>query len=69
MLTNKKSKKKPKKNKVTDLYDASHPIRHSAIQIIEYVIEPLLSRGINGIKYYELEDKLVRIIKDNLSKQ
>jgi hypothetical protein len=59
--------KTKKKKKITDMYDAQHPYRQSAITIIEEVIEPMLGRGINGTKYYDLEDKLVRIINDNIN--
>jgi hypothetical protein len=45
-----------------NLYDAQHPSRQKAIRIIEQVIEPLLKKGINGQKYYALEDQLTLII-------
>ena len=45
-----------------DIYDAQHPARQKAIRIIEQVIEPLLKKGINGQKYYALEDQLTLII-------
>ena len=45
-----------------DIYDANHPARKKAIEIIENVIEPLLKKGIQGEGYYEIEDKLTEII-------
>lgn len=47
-----------------DIYNADHPARQIAIQIIEQVIEPLHypKRGVEGEKYYELEDKITRIV-------
>ena len=46
----------------SNIYDAQHPARQKAIRIIEQVIEPLLKKGINGQKYYALEDQLTLII-------
>jgi len=56
--------KKPKKE--IDLYDADHPFRRTAIDIIESVIEPLLQRGINGKQYYHLEDSITIAINERL---
>lgn len=42
--------------------DASHPYRKAAIEIIEYVVEPLLKKGLRGVKYYEVEDAITEII-------
>ena len=38
--------------------------RNHAIEIIEQVIEPLHypKRGVNGVKYYELEDQIISIL-------
>jgi len=38
-----------------------------AMEIIEQIIEPLHypQRGVNGSKYYELEDSIIEIIKAN----
>ena len=69
--------KKPikKKKQVThkkeidiDIYDADHPLRRTAIEIIENLIEPLLNRGINGKKYYDLEDNLTLTMEKRLNK-
>lgn len=54
------------RKKKIDIYDANHPFRGCAIHIIENVIEPLLQRGIDGEKYYELEDNLTKEINKNL---
>lgn len=43
-------------------YDVGHPARQKAIRIIEEVIEPLLGKGLNGVRYYEVEDTLTEII-------
>ena len=54
-----------KKNKI-DIYDASHPLRQLAINIIEKIIEPVLQHGINGKKYYDLEDDLTLFLRKKL---
>jgi len=73
----KKKIKKPLKKKVVkkvikkpsiDLYDADHPIRRTAIEIIENIIEPILQRGINGQRYYKLEDDLTLAMNRRLSR-
>ena len=46
----------------TDIGSADHPARQSAIKIIEQVIEPLLKKGLNGERYYEVEDQIVNLI-------
>jgi hypothetical protein len=53
-----------KKRMSDELYNADHTARQIAIKIIENVIEPLHypKRGVNGEKYYELEDKITRIV-------
>lgn len=60
-----KPKKKTKKPSV-DLYDADHPLRRTAIEIIETIIEPLIQRGINGERYYKLEDDLTLAMNKRL---
>ena len=62
----KKTKKAKKQNKKIDIYDVDHPIRRTAIDIIECIIEPLLQRGINGSRYYQLEDKITLMIEKKL---
>ena len=47
-----------------DINDAQHPLRQKAIRIIEEVIEPLLKKGIEGEKYYDLEDKIVELLNN-----
>jgi hypothetical protein len=51
-----------KKEKTISINDADHPLRRAAIDIIECAIEPLLQRGINGAKYYVLEDEITKIL-------
>ena len=53
---------KPTGTTKPNLYDAQHPDRQKAISIIKQAIEPLLKKGINGQKYYALEDQLTLII-------
>ena len=53
-----------KEVELIDLGDAQHPSRQKAIRIIENVIEPFVERGIEGVEYYELEDRLTNIIDD-----
>ena len=55
-----------KKGTKIPLSNASHPARQTAIEIIECVIEPLLKRGLKGMKYYATEDTIVDIIAENL---
>jgi len=64
----KKQPKKPKAKKIQsiDLYDADHPLRRTAIEIIENIIEPLMQRGINGERYYKLEDDLTLTMNKRL---
>ena len=50
------------KNNKSDVFNAQHPNRQKAIQIIEEVIEPFFNTPINGEKYYSLEDKITKII-------
>jgi hypothetical protein len=66
--TKKPLKKKPSKSKKksVDLYDADHPLRRTAIEIIENIIEPLIQRGINGERYYKLEDDLTLTMNKRL---
>lgn len=71
----KKGTKKPLKKKTSttkkksvDLYDADHPLRRTAIEIIENIIEPLIQRGINGERYYKLEDDLTLTMNKRLLK-
>lgn len=54
--------RKLSKRQSVPLNDAAHPARQAAIKIIEGVIEPLIKKGINGEKYYALEDQLTEII-------
>ncbi len=49
-----------------DIFNAEHPHRKAAINLIEAVIEPLLDRGIEGEEYYELEDKITLLINREL---
>lgn len=53
--------------KTIDLFDADHPYRKIAIDIIERVIEPLVSFPIEGKLYYTTEDVIVDIISVILS--
>lgn len=39
--------------------------RDTAIDIIEKVIEPLIKKGLNGEKYYKVEDSIIEIIKQH----
>lgn len=50
-----------------DEFNVNNPARQSAIQIIEQIIEPLHypQRGVNGEKYYDLEDRITHIILNN----
>ena len=64
----KKIIKKNKSKKQIDLYDADHPIRRIAIEIIQDLIEPLVQRGINGEKYYNLEDAITLLINKRIKK-
>ena len=50
--------------KKINIYDAANPARKKAIRIIEEIIEPLLKKEINNLKYYELEDKITFIINN-----
>ena len=61
-----KPKVKKEKKKSIDLYDADHPLRRTAIEIIETIIEPLIQRGINGERYYKLEDDLTLTMNKRL---
>ena len=45
-----------------DIYNADHPARQKAIQIIEQIIEPFCNKIIDGKDYYNLEDKLTFLI-------
>lgn len=56
-------KKKPKKR--ISIYDADHPYRQSAINIIERVIEPILQRPLDGEQYYSTEDNIVDVLRRN----
>ena len=55
---------------IDQLYNVDHPARQTAIEIIEKAFEPFIcdktfgNKGINGKKYYDLEDKLTLIIAD-----
>jgi hypothetical protein len=53
------------------LNDAEHPYRKLAIRLIEEAIEPIFrpSKGLNGNIYYQMEDKLVEIISQELKHQ
>ena len=54
-----------------NLYDAEHPYRQTAVNIIEEIFEPYLSdeyhdeKGVEGETYYKLEDKLVELLTRN----
>ena len=52
-----------------ELWDAEHPLRKMAIRIIEEVIEPVLGRGLQGEKYYKIEDDLVALLSNLELKQ
>jgi len=45
-----------------DIYNADHPLRKKAIRIIEEAIEPFINKGIQGEKYYWLEDRITFIL-------
>jgi len=47
---------------MSDINNADHPARQTAIKIIERVIEPIIGNGINGEEYYDLEDKITSMI-------
>lgn len=49
--------------------NAEHPYRRTAIAIIEQIIEPLVApdKGINGERYYQLEDELVNLLDNQLT--
>ena len=47
-----------------ELWDAEHPLRKISIRIIEEVIEPVLGRGLQGEKYYKIEDDLVALLSN-----
>lgn len=51
------------------LYDAQHPYRQAAIEIIERLIEPRMKskKGLNGEEYYAVEDEIVMIISKQLT--
>lgn len=56
-----------------DQANADHPYRHTAIHIIEEIIEPLLGSrgdddGLNGEEYYKIEDDIVALLDNYLSK-
>lgn len=59
---------KKKRTKKIDLYDTDHPFRRTAIDLIQNVIGPLLQRGINGKRYYDLEDNLTIAINNRIGK-
>jgi len=66
-----KNTTKPKKKKLPkkiDIYDADHPLRRTAIELIENIIEPLINRGINGERYYQLEDNITETLNKRLNK-
>lgn len=48
--------------KSLDITDAQHPFRQLAIRIIEDALEPVYGSGIQGEKYYELEDAIVSLL-------
>lgn len=52
-----------------DKANAEHPYRRTAIAIIEQIIEPLVApdKGINGERYYQLEDELVNLLDNYLT--
>lgn len=57
-----------KKKKKIDLYDVDHPFRRAAIDIIKNLIEPLLQKGIDGRKYYNLENDITNSINKRIGK-
>ncbi len=48
-----------------DITNAEHPLRKTAIRLIEEVIEPRYApdKGINGENYYAIEDEIVKVLK------
>lgn len=58
-----------KYTKRTTLASADHPLRQSAIQIIEEILERELKKGLQGTKYYDIEDEIVEIIYKTLKRQ
>lgn len=52
-----------------NLDNAQHPIRKSANEIIGDVIESYFEINIHGVEYYEVEDKIVKIIADQVLKE
>lgn len=69
-MSTKPTKKKQKliKTKEINIYDTDHPLRRTAIELIQNVIEPLLNRGINGERYYNLQDNLTLAMEKRLKK-
>lgn len=47
-----------------DIYDANHPLRKIAGEIIDTIIEPIVNRGhcIKGERYYKLEDEITLLL-------
>ena len=52
-----------KKDKI-ELWDAQHPLRQMAIRIIEEVIEREVGHGLQGERYYKIEDDLVALLSN-----
>ena len=45
-----------------DIFDAEHPYRRAAIEIIESIVEVEAGHAIDGEAYYTMEDNIVEII-------